>query len=135
MSLRAYTLHTGADRAPPLLLREGFCWGAFAFAPFWALRHGLWIAALAYVVIAAAVLMLAPGLPAFLTLVGLHLLAGFEGRDLLRLRLARRGRPEQGVVLAQDDDTALWRALGQSDAARGAALSEVRGRDVKGASA
>ncbi len=133
MSLHAYTLHTGSGR-DPLLLREGFSWGAFAFAPFWALRHGLWIAALAYVAIAAAVLFLAPGMPALLTLVGLHLLAGLEGRDLLRLRLARLGRPEQGVVLAHDDDTALWRALGQSDAARGAALSEVRGRDVQGGS-
>lgn len=130
MSLRAYTLHTGAGRKPPLLLREGFCWGAFAFAPFWALRHWLWVAALAYVVIAAAVVLLAPGMPALLTLVGLHVLAGFEGRDLIRLRLARLGRPEHGVVLAHDEDTALWRALGNSDAARGAAL-----RDVKGGSA
>lgn len=128
MSLHAYTLHTGADRAPPLLLREGFSWGAFTLAPFWLLRHGLWIAALAYVAVAAAAIALVPGPPAFFCLLGLHILAGFEGRDLLRLRLARQGRPERAVVLAPDEDTALWRALGQNDMARSAALRDVQGR-------
>ncbi|MBR0654156.1 DUF2628 domain-containing protein [Plastoroseomonas arctica] len=127
MSLHAYTLHTGTDRTPPLLLREGFSWGAFAFAPLWALRHGLWIAALGYVVVAAAVIAFAPGIPALLTLTGLHILAGFEGRDLQRMRLARQGRGESAVVLAPDEDTALWRALGNSDAARSAALRDVQG--------
>lgn len=135
MSLHAYTLHTGADRTPPLLLREGFSWAAFAFAPFWLLRHGLWLALLAYLVLAAALIGFAPDSFRGLGLVGLHLLAGFEGRDLLRLRLARLGRPERGVVLAHDEDAALWRALGNSDAARAAALSEARGRDVQGGSA
>ncbi|MES2712354.1 MAG: DUF2628 domain-containing protein [Pseudomonadota bacterium] len=127
MSLRAWTLHTGIDRTPPLLLREGFSWGAFAFAPIWLLGHGLWLAALAYVGLAAAAIILVPGGPAFLCLVGLHLLAGFEGRDLRRMRLARQGRPERAVVLAHDEDTALWRALGNSDAARSAALRDVQG--------
>jgi len=127
MSLRAWTLHTGAGGTPPLLLAEGFSWGAFAFGPLWALRHGLWIAALAYVAIAAAVMTLAPGLPALLTLTGMNILAGFEARDLRRMRLARQGRPESAVVLAPDEDTALWRALGNSDAARSAALRDVQG--------
>ncbi|MDB5384267.1 MAG: hypothetical protein JWO26_3899 [Rhodospirillales bacterium] len=128
MSLHAYTLHTGTDRAPPLLLlREGFSWSAFALAPLWLLRHGLWIATLAYVVLAAAAIALVPGLPAFLVVTSLNLLAGYEGRDLRRLRLARQGRPERAVVLAPDEDTALWRALGQSDTARAAALRDVQG--------
>lgn len=127
MSLRAYTLHTGADRAPLLLLREGFSWAAFVFAPFWALRHGLWLAALGYVVLAAALIALAPDAVRGLGLIGLHILAGYEGRDLLRWRLARLGRPESGVVLAHDEETALWRALGNSDAARAAALRDVQG--------
>jgi hypothetical protein len=79
------------------------------------------------VVLAAAAIALVPGLPAFLIVTGLNLLAGYEGRDLMRLRLARQGRPERAVVLAPDEDTALWRALGQSDTARAAALRDVQG--------
>lgn len=135
MSLHAYTLHTGSGRAAPLLLRDGFSWAAFALAPFWLLRHRLWLALLTYLALAAALIAFAPGSLPGLGLIGLHLLAGFEGRDLLRLRLARVGRPEHGVVLAPDADTALWRALGNSDAVRDAALNEARGRDVQGGSA
>jgi hypothetical protein len=43
---------------------------------------------------------------------GVHLLAGFEARDRLRARLARRGLPVLGVVAAPDEDIA-WFRLGQ----------------------
>jgi len=42
-------------------------------------------------------------------LLALHVLAGFEARDRLRARLARRGMPLQGVVLAPSLDFAWFR--------------------------
>ena len=52
--MRFYTVHLpgGDDGAEDgtlgraILVREGFNWLAFFFAPFWALAEGLWLAAL-----------------------------------------------------------------------------------------
>ena len=49
--MRIYTVHlpaaagdTGEDRAAAaVLVKEGFCWPAFFFAPLWALWHRLWL--------------------------------------------------------------------------------------------
>ena len=40
--MNTYTAHLAPGRAP-VLLRDGFSWGAFFFGPFWLLAHRAWI--------------------------------------------------------------------------------------------
>ena len=56
--MKIYTALLKAD-AEPVLVREGFSWGALIFGPFWLAAHRAWIAAAislaAYVLIAVLV--------------------------------------------------------------------------------
>jgi hypothetical protein len=119
--MRVWTVHmppipaTGtAGRRPrrraPVLVREGFSWGAFLFGPFWLLLRGLWLAALLWLVAAAAALFLARfgGIP---VLLALQFLLGCHARDLQRRALARRGYEQAHLVAERDEEMALARLL------------------------
>jgi len=105
--MRIYTVHelSGAPLEDKgiVLVREGFCWPAFAFNFLWLLWHRLWLVLLAYValalVLSAAVewLNLAPA-AAFVSSLTLQLLLGFEANDLRRWTLARRGYRTVGIT-------------------------------------
>jgi hypothetical protein len=100
-----------ASARAPILVREGFAWGAFLFALPWLLLHRLWIEAVAYV---GVVLLLAAFLPEVAALpvaLALHFLLGAHAQDLRRAALARRGRPAAHVVAAAEQDAALARLL------------------------
>jgi len=114
--MRRYTVHaaragsvpaTTAPR-PPVLVEEGFAWGALAFGPFWFAAQRCWREAGLMLALTAAALFL-PGAAAPVVLAALHVLAGFEARDARRRRLARRGLPEVGVVVASSADFAWFR--------------------------
>src|SRR5258708_34269123 len=85
-----------------VFIRDGFSLWAFLLAPFWMLRHRLWLAFLGYVAGALALLV---GLrliaaPPPLTIVVsalLALLVGFEAAPLARFTLARRGWRDVGL--------------------------------------
>lgn len=114
--MKIYTAHLHPDR-PPVLVKEGFAWGALLFGPLWLLAHRAWIAG----VIAIAVLVLAgaarPGLA-----LGVSVLLGFIGRDLVRWGLGRRGYALAHVVAARTEDDAFLRLLGhRPDLSAGAA--------------
>jgi len=94
--------------APPLLLREGFSWGAALFGPLWCLVHRLWLEAVLLAALWAA-LALAPEAVAAPAALGLAVLTGLEARDRLRARLARRGWRMEGVIAAPDTDAAWFR--------------------------
>jgi len=120
--VRFYTVHVpageggsdGAQLARAVLVREGFNWLAFFFAPFWALAEGLWlaavplIAALAAIVAVPEALGLGPVWPAVLGL-GYGVLAGMAGNDLRRAALAARGYRLVEVVAARSRAQALIR--------------------------
>ena len=120
--MRFYTVHVpageggsdGAQLARAVLVREGFNWLAFFFAPFWALAEGLWlaavplIAALAAIVAVPEALGLGPVWPAVLGL-GYGVLAGMAGNDLRRAALAARGYRLVEVVAARSRAQALIR--------------------------
>ena len=124
--MRFYTVHLpgedesvggGAHDAPlgrAVLVREGFNWLAFFFAPFWALGEGLWLTALPLIVALAAIIVvplalgLGPLLPAALGL-GYGVLAGMSANDWRRAGLARRGWRLAEVVAAPDRARALIR--------------------------
>ena len=120
--MRFYTVHLpegdqGAERGAldrAIIVREGFNWLAFFFAPFWALAEGLWlaavslIAALAAIVVVPQVLGLEPLLPVVLGL-GYAVLAGMSANDLRRAGLAVRGYRLVEVVAAPSRAQALIR--------------------------
>ena len=120
--MRFYTIHlpgsdVGAEDGTlgrAILVREGFNWLAFFFAPFWALADGLWlaavplIAALAAIVAVPQVLGLGPLLPVVLGL-GYGMLAGMSANDLRRAGLAARGYRLVEVVAAPSRAQALIR--------------------------
>jgi hypothetical protein len=119
--MKLYTVHAPAPRpasvpstyatpaAPPVLLVEGFCLFAFLFGPLWFLWNRLWKEAAALVVLSVLAALFLPMAVDGVALLALHVLAGFEARDRLRARLARRGMPLQGVVLAPSLDFAWFR--------------------------
>jgi hypothetical protein len=90
-----------------VFVRDGFSFWAFLLAPFWMLRHRLWLAFVAYVIVAVALLV---GLrfiaaSAALTIVVSLLLAvlvGFEAATLRRFALSRRGWRNVGIVVGDD---------------------------------
>ena len=120
--MRIYTAHTAPGRAP-VLVTEGFSWGALVLGPIWLAAHRAWsfaaIALAAYVV----ALVLAPG---WIVIVP-ALLMGLFGRDLQRLSLEHRGYVMAHVVAASDVDAGLARLLARRpDLVSDAVLHELR---------
>ena len=107
MSLHTYTAHLKPGREP-ILVREGWSWGAALFGPIWFAAQRAWIPAAIdlALLVAAAVLRGAP-----VTQVALGILAGLLGRDTVRWSLDRRGYVVEHVLAARDEDTAFARLL------------------------
>ena len=108
--MRIYTAHLH-QAAPPVVVREGFAWGALILGPFWLLAQRAWIAgvlALAAWFVVSALPGAALRLPCALALAWA---LGLWGNDLLRGALARRGYLLAHVVAAADADAALARLL------------------------
>ncbi len=108
--MKLYSAHLKAD-AEPLLVREGFSWGALLFGPFWLAAHRAWIAA---AISLAAYILIAALLPQPLRLVlavTLAVLLGLTGHDLRRWTAERRGYLLVHVVAARGAEEALLRLL------------------------
>ena len=108
--MRSYTVHTKPD-CPPVLLLEGWSWGAAIFGPLWLLAQRAWIPAALFG--AAVLLVMAVAPPGLGEVVGLGfgVLAGLLGRDALRWSLERRGYLLTHVLAARDEESALARLL------------------------
>jgi hypothetical protein len=105
-----YGAHLKTD-AEPILLKEGFAWGALLFGPFWLALHRAWIAAALSL---AAFILIAALTPAPLGPVlgaGLALLLGLIGQDLCGWSLEQRGYMLVHVVAARGREDALLRLL------------------------
>jgi Protein of unknown function (DUF2628) len=88
-------------------VRDGFHFWAFLLAPFWMLRHRMWLECIAY-------LLLVGGITFALHRLGIEetagawvallfaILIGMEAPSVLRWKLARRGFENLGVVVADD---------------------------------
>ena len=104
-----WTAHLARDREP-VLLRDGFAWGALVFGPFWLLLHRAWIPA----VLSFVTFFVVGRLPASVTDVlvpTLMLLHGFSGNDLRSWALERRGYLLAHVLAARTEADALARLL------------------------
>jgi hypothetical protein len=117
-SVRVYTLHHPADadvlKDDPVLVREGFNWPAAVFTFMWALFSGLWL--VSFLLFVAALILL--GGLAYLGAgqsveiaagIGFSAIVGFCANDWRRNKLLRRGYRLQGVVAAEDVETARRR--------------------------
>ncbi len=111
-----YTVHTRPWSATgdPVLVKEGFFWPAALFTVFWALWHGMWVAALVIFVLIAALgaglaLVGADPVSNAVIQVGIQAVLGIVGNDLRRRNFARRGLVEAGVVAGRRRDDAEFR--------------------------
>jgi len=113
--MSVYTVHEPPPRAAGELagperfvfVRDGFYWWAFLLAPFWMLRHRLWLTLAVYVAITAAfdaaLQLVGAAAPAMLLVAVLFsLLIGLEASTLRRFALQRRGFRAVGVVSGED---------------------------------
>ena len=119
--MRSWTVHlppgagcgsvpaTGLGK-PPLLIPEGFSFWAFLFGPFWLFVHRAWLVGFV-VLIGLVVLNMLPDPYGIALALAAHLLLGFQGQDLRRWTLARRGWSLAHVVQGRDAEGALARLL------------------------
>ena len=107
--MRLFTAHTRAGEAP-VLVKEGFSWGALLFGPFWLFWQRAWIAGvLALCAWIAASLVPVPF--SGVLLLGLAWLLAASGTDLVRWSLERRGFLLAHVIAAANEDAAFARLL------------------------
>ena len=88
--MKFWTAHIRAGAAP-VLVREGFSWGALIFGPLWLAAHRAWIAAALVLAAFVLIVFLATDGIAAALLTALVVLLGLSGHDLRRWSLDRRG--------------------------------------------
>jgi hypothetical protein len=108
--VKLWTVHL-RDDAAPVLVREGFSFGAALFGPFWLALHRAWVPAAFALAAWVAVGGLTVGGTALVLDAGLLVLQGLFGNDLHRWSLARRRFTLVEVVAARNAETALARLL------------------------
>jgi hypothetical protein len=112
--MRIYTAHLAPGRTPHLV-REGFSLGAFLFGPLWLFAHRAWVPGLIALALLIGVGILGGAIggsgTATILLLGYAVLLGFNGRDLCRWSLARRGYEESHVLAGRDGDAAFARLI------------------------
>lgn len=108
MKLYGAHLKPGAE---PVLVREGFSWGALAFGPFWLASHRAWVPACVSLAAYVLVLALAAGSACFILVLGLALILGLTGNDMVGWALGHKGYLLAHVLGAADSEEALGRLL------------------------
>lgn len=113
------------DASEAAFVREGFCWPAYVFGPFWLLAHRLWLSAALWFAgffifsgLAGAGLLSSS---ASLMLIGLmQVFIGFEAERLIERQLWRKGYDLAEIIAAphfEEAEMAFYRRLGAEAAA------------------
>ncbi len=102
-------MHTRADAAP-VLVPEGFSWGALVFGPIWLLAHRAWIAGV-LVLCAWVLAAFLPGALRPVLMAGLAWAAGVFGNDWRRWSLERRGFNLVHIIAARGAEAAFARLM------------------------
>ncbi len=108
--MRVWTAHLRQGVAP-VLVREGWSWGALLFGPFWLAAHRAWIPAALDFAAGVLVLALTGGPLRSALFAALAVGQGLFGRDLLRWSLDFQGYTLAHVLVARDGEGALVRLL------------------------
>jgi hypothetical protein len=119
--VKFWTAHVRQGTAP-VLVREGFSWGALLFGPLWLAVHRAWIPAVLTAVATVLILFLATDGLSALLLTALVLSLGLSGQDLRRWSLDHRGYLLAQVVAARSEIDALERLLSRRPDLRGSFL-------------
>ncbi len=102
---------------PPVLMPEGFAFGAFLLGPIWLAAHRAWVPACVALAAAIVVALLTDGATLAVLELGLACLTGLLGRDLVRWHFHLRGYRLALVLAANDRDQALVRPVDRAAAA------------------
>ena len=116
--MKFWTAHVRQGTAP-VLVREGFSWGALFLGPLWFAALRAWIPAVLTLVTMVLILFLAPEGIATVLMVGLGWLLGLAGQDLRRWSLDNRGYLLAQVIAAHTELAALERLLTRRPDLRG----------------
>lgn len=108
--MRFWTGHLRPN-APPVLVREGFSWGALIFGPFWLALHRAWIPAALSVAAIMLIAALTGGASKAVLLLALAVWLGLTGNDLRRWSMHLRGYTAFQVIAARSELDALRRLL------------------------
>jgi len=108
--VKVWTAHEKPGAAP-VLVREGFSIGALIFGPLWLAAHRAWLPAVLSLLLSLLVLLLTHPAISTILMLGLMLLQGLSGHDLVRWSVARRGYLESNVVTGRNEDEAWLRLL------------------------
>ena len=108
--MRIYTAHLRAGAAPKLV-REGFSWGALIFGCLWLFWQGAWIPGLLALAMEVLIGVLTTDAARLTLELGLAVLLGLTGHDLVRWSIFRRGYRLVLVLAARDIESALARLL------------------------
>lgn len=108
--MKVYTALLKTD-AEPVLVKEGFSWGALWLGPLWLAAHRAWVAAGLSFAAYVLVLILVPRPARDILLLGLASLHGFLGNDLRRWALENRGYLLLHVLTAPGEEEAFGRLL------------------------
>ena len=105
-----YTVHarTGEGPQKALLVKDGFSWPALLLGPFWLLWKRCWLASFAVLALAMALTAAGEQIAGW-GFLAIQLVLGFEGNDIWRRALERRGYEMKGIVAARDMDEAELR--------------------------
>jgi hypothetical protein len=97
--------------AEPVLVREGFSWGAFILGPVWLAAHRAWTAAVVSLAAYVLIVLLTPPSVGPILGCGLAVILGLTGFDLRRWALEQRGYLLLHVLAGRDRDEAWLRLL------------------------
>ena len=103
--MKLWTAHE-KPRASPVLVREGFSVGALLFGPIWLAAHRSWLPAVAALLLAIIINVLTRPPASTILTIGLAVLTGLTGHDLVRWSIARRGYLESNIVAGGNEDEA-----------------------------
>lgn len=108
--MNVWTAHE-KPHASPVLIREGFSFGALFFGPIWLAAHQAWLPAGGALVLTLLILLLTHPPASIILVIGLAALLGLSGRDLVRWTVTRRGYLETTIVTGRDQYDARARLL------------------------
>lgn len=108
--MKTYTALLKSD-AEPVLVKEGFSWGALLLGPFWLAAYRAWTAAAISLAGYVLIAVLVPRPAAIILWFGLMLILGLTGNDLRRWALQHRGYLLLHVLAAGNRDDAFMRLM------------------------
>jgi hypothetical protein len=108
--VKFWTVHIRPGAAP-VLVREGFSWGAVIFGPLWLLAHRVWLPAVVTLAAAILILVLTRDDVTAALLIALVVMLGLSGQDLRRWSLDHRGYLLAQVVSGRGETDALANLL------------------------